>query len=390
MQRALLLAVLVVLAGCSSVPDRPGDAGPPAETVTDPATGSTTDAPRAETATPDRASPAGPATTDPDERASPATPTETTPDRTTVARSADNPWDDDTVTVGLETNGNDGVDYGGAFEGAVEYWNRNMRYADYAVDLEPVADAAEADLRIEMADTIENCGHKRNREILGCAPRYDRDESVDPPVVVTVVTGYRASSTRDVMIHELGHVLGVTHGEEPAEYMSPTETAYRTAQPNASERAYPWNTSSFAVYAQIDQLPAADRDAASAQVDHAIDYYREHATASDAIPDNVTVRRAENRSEANVIVRFPDDLPTGEDTGAGLKQAGRDTDGDGAIERYARATIMIADLDPEAMGWHVGYWFGRSFGLEESELPAPFRDASPLEKRGEWWTEAPD
>ncbi|MFW5984273.1 MAG: hypothetical protein ACOCRA_03660 [Halobacteria archaeon] len=65
---------------------------------------------------------------------------------------------------------------------------------------------------------------------------------------------------------------------------------------------------------------------------------------------------------------------------------GVDADGDGALERYDELRISLADVDDDAIGWHVGYWFGYGFGFEdESEWPAPFRDADYEDRRSDWW-----
>jgi hypothetical protein len=49
--------------------------------------------------------------------------------------------------------------------------------------------------------------------------------------------------------------------------------------------------------------------------------------------------------------------------------------------------VTLVGLDPDAVGWHVGYWLAYGLGAEaDAEKPPPFRDAGYAERRGRWWT----
>ncbi|MFB6179687.1 MAG: matrixin, partial [Halorientalis sp.] len=225
--------------------------------------------------------------------------------------------------------------------------------------------------------------------VLGCAPLLTDGTLTDPPESVRIEAGYNPASTEDIMIHEFGHVLGIEHGDPPTAYMQPSETVNVTAQPNATERAYPWKTTEFRLYAATDQLPKRDRADTRSQIQHAIDYYERIKDRDANVPSNITVQWADNRSDANVVVTFPDQLPTGNDRGSTLNQYGFDPDGDGAIEYYTNASIALANVDTDAVGWHVGYWFGQALGLETSELPRPLQHADARDRRSDWWTDPP-
>jgi hypothetical protein len=87
-----------------------------------------------------------------------------------------------------------------------------------------------------------------------------------------------------------------------------------------------------------------------------------------------------------VTVRFSDTAACGSGAGSCIATRGTDPDGDGAIERYTHARITLVNLDTDAVGWHVGYWFAAALGAaDDDEKPPPFRDASYRDRRSEWW-----
>ena len=395
MKRVLLVTLLVVLAGCSSLPGPANDGDAPTSVTDEPsgAAGSPT------TGTPGESSPTTEATPrDTAEEASTprvvvrtdeaSTATET-PTPTLDVQSADNPWGKDTVTVALVEGGHEEIDYAKSLSGALDYWNANTQYGDYTVRFVAIDDVDEADVRVEIRNSVESCGVEHSDRVLGCAPLLVTRTAADPPETVTIEAGYNPESTEEIMIHEFGHVLGIQHGEEPEQYMQPNETVYRTAQPNVSERGYPWRTTEFRFYAATEDLPEHERDDAREQVEHAIEYYERVKDEDDDVPENVTVEWADNRSDANVVVEFPETTASGDSGVSQLGGVGPDLDGDGSIEYYANITVSLADIDTEAVGWHTGNWFGQALGLNESTLPAPFRSDDPRDWRDDWWTESP-
>lgn len=403
MRQVLLVGVLLVLAGCTSMPG--GPASPADNTVTDagqPQTPADTPVETSDDITPapttegETTAPATAPTTaapTPAERERTSTTTEASGPTTATPepdiQQADNPWNQDTVRVALERNGHAEIDYERTLRSAIEYWNRNTRYGEYTVDFFYVADPDDADLHVEIRDSVEECGIENGSDVLGCAPLLVEGTRADVPVTVDIESGYNTESTEGIMIHEFGHILGIRHGEEPQEYMQPAETVYRVDQPNASERAYPWETTEFRFYAATDGLPKGEQDATRDQVGHVVDYYEHIKDEDDDVPSNISVGWTDTRSEANVVVSFPEDLPDGTDRGSSLSQFGFDPDGDGAIEYYENVSIAVADIDTDARGWHTGYWFGLALGIDEGDLPAPFQSASYEDRRSDWWTDAP-
>jgi hypothetical protein len=336
MWRALFVAALLVLAGCATEP--------PGATTTDRATDS-------------RALTTG----------------------ETIERP--NPWGTEQLTVTINNTANESRDFRPLVAESLDFWaNNSTRYAGYAIDFELDPNASDPDLVIEFVDSIEECANVTNPA--GCAPYVTADGGVSRPVTVEVVGSYTNNSTRLILKHELGHVLGLNHSTGPESVMAPTSQLETLPRTNATERRLPWNDSNFSVYLDPD---VSDRDEIRDQLDHALDYYA--AGANGTVPDNVSYEFVENRTDAEVVIEFGDDLPCrAGDSGSCGQVHGVDPDGDGALERYDRLRVTISDIDDEAVGWHVGYWLGYGFGFEdESDWPEPFRDASYDDRRSQWW-----
>ncbi|MFB6179440.1 MAG: hypothetical protein ABEI77_06920, partial [Halorientalis sp.] len=159
MKRVLLVVLVVAAAGCSSLPGQQPDSPTQSTDAGSPNTAGSsgvpsTGVPRADSGTD---------TTTPSPR-----PTETPP--TTVARTtatstpplnvqpADNPWGKDTVTVALVAGGHDEIDYQRTLSNALDYWNNHTQYGEYTVRFVTVRDIDQADIRVEIRESIDSCG----------------------------------------------------------------------------------------------------------------------------------------------------------------------------------------------------------------------------------------
>ncbi|WP_238392092.1 matrixin family metalloprotease [Halorussus amylolyticus] len=344
MWRPLLVAALLVLSGCATTGPELADSTTAAE--------SGGDAPTDRALTPEDADPS-------------------------------NPWGDSNLTVAVNNTANDSRNFHPLVETALDFWaNNSTEYVPYSVgyDLEP--NASDPDIVVRFVERIDSCANVT--DAAGCAPFVTAESGVSPPVSVEVAESYSNESTLLILKHELGHTLGLNHSAEPQSVMSPTSQLTTLPRPNATERDLPWDDSNFTVYV-ADETADGDADRLREQVGRALDYYA--GGANGTVPANVTAEFVTNRTDADVVVNASEELSCREaETGSCGEVRGTDPDGDGALEQYDELHVTLSDVDPDAVGWHVGYWLGYGFGFEdESEWPEPFRNATDDERQGEWW-----
>jgi hypothetical protein len=289
----------------------------------------------------------------------------------------DHPFAGETVTVTV-----DGTDRERALVAdGLAYWAENAdQYAGFGVDfrvLDPGSTPADGpDVRVTFVETVTNCDGEYSA---GCAPRLNASTSVDRPAGVQIQRGFANESTRLVVQHEIGHVLGLTHSDQPQSVMAHETTLATLPQPNATERAVPWNDSTVTVAIDNATVPADQRDAYADEVAYALAYIDEGADGT--VPSNVTLQRVSDPSTADITVAVGAD-GCRESAGSCLSVAGTDPDRDGAIETYTSAEIRLVDLDTDTVSWHVARQLSSLFGTDA--LPDRLAEASASDRRGAW------
>ena len=295
----------------------------------------------------------------------------------------DNPYREQTLTVALADEVGTDRDYAPLVQEALDYWEQHSEeYAGYPIEYELRPDAADPDVRVRFVESIDSCGHDGTQLTAGCAP-YVTDGPVNRPANVRIETGYDNASTVLLLQHEFGHTLGLSHDDAPQDVMSAQAKLYTLPQPDATDRALPWDSPDLTYAVDYDGVPPSERDATRRQVEAALGYVADSADGT--VPENVTFTRVSDPERANVTVRFADSDPCSEGDGSCGSLRGLDPDGDDALETYSQLSITVVGLDTEARGWHVGYWTARGFGLRGEELPAPLRSSDPDVRRSEWW-----
>jgi len=299
-----------------------------------------------------------------------------------VSSLPENPWGVETVTVGIEAPepGENVSDYRAFVADSVEYWNTNgHRYGEYQATFELDADAEDPDVVVRFTSTVRCRGEPG---WIGCAPLLDDTTVVDGRTTVLINSEYDEATIGRTVKHEFGHLLGIRHGEAPMPLMETNDSTAVRVESNAENRSNPWREDVIEVYVATDGLTEQRATVVGRQVGQALAYYDRGAEG--VVPEHVTFRRTDSRSDAEVVVLFREESRCREGAGSCAEIDGVDTDGDGAVEYYSGSTIVLSNVAGEAVGWHVGYWMGEAMGASSrEELPPPFRTGT--NRTGDWW-----
>ncbi|MYL68116.1 matrixin family metalloprotease [Halorubrum distributum] len=214
---------------------------------------------------------------------------------------------------------------------ATGYWERtDERYLGYPVEYERVDDADgadDADIVLRF-DRVERCGVEETNETryFGCA-----DLLVDEPrtpMTATVDPRLSDAEMNATIIHELGHVQGLEHGEEPAGLMSATSTL-ATHQP-------------VKVHLRADD--GAVTGPVEDEVAAALDYFagRDDLAGS----DRFAWEFVDSAREAHVQITYD------ERGDVCFADGGGSCTVDG--EYYGQEDVRLEELDEEVVAWHVG------------------------------------
>ncbi|GGN90828.1 MULTISPECIES: matrixin [Haloarcula] len=290
------------------------------------------------------------------------------------------PFANETVTVAVDGTARERA----LAADGLAYWEANApEYAGFTVDFR-VLESGETptegppDVEITFVETVTDCGESDYSA--GCAPRLTASTRVDRPAEVSIRRGFADESTRLIVEHEVGHLLGLRHGDPPRDVMRHQRTLATLPRPNASERPVPWNDTTLTVAVRNESLSAEERAAYREEVAYALAYVTEGADG--AVPSNVSVELVAAPEDADVVVGPVASSECRSDAGSCLLVEGADPDRDGAIETYTRAEILLVDLDTEATSWHVARQLLGVLG--DDGLPARLTDASYEQRRGAW------
>lgn len=193
----------------------------------------------------------------------------------------------------------EGEDITPVVQEAIAYWNENNEQypAAFQKRFEFRENASNPDVLVRYRSSV-SCEIPESN---GCAPivssKRDAEDSSKPLVVqVSASQTENRLMAKRTLIHEFGHLLSVSHCEEPRSRMGcPQSTA--PVGPTWDERRYPFNTTELRVY--------VDTDGASDPMEATVDRSLEAATAGEMedVPSSVTFQRVDQPWKSHITIR---------------------------------------------------------------------------------------
>jgi hypothetical protein len=148
---------------------------------------------------------------------------ESSADRATddeTATPGTHPLADRTATVTVERVEADRDRLERLLREAIAFWNdTHPQYLEYTTTLEYQADAEEPAILVSEVPAIEECGIHDSGKFAGCATYLTAGSEESLPAEVRLAPDASDWLYRTVIKHELGHVLGLGHDDEPATIM---------------------------------------------------------------------------------------------------------------------------------------------------------------------------
>lgn len=342
----MLLVVCLSLAGCAEMASDSDAGATPASTITE-----------APTPTPTPS----PVSTEAESRMSTPEPVD-----------PDNPYGKPDLVVRVNDSSSRDVNRTAVILSAQSYWEGNASsYAGYDVTFRVEESTTDPDVEIRLVDSIPDCGVESDPEnvTLGCAP-VPRG-TAPTPVVIWVVNDFTAASTEAILKHELGHALGVDHGQEPATVMSERQVAY----PATLEYAYH----------VVEDTDRHHPGAVNRQLAGAEEFLE--TGGGGTIASDVTVREVDDGAEADLTVVLTDDERACPDGGVVCTEGDWSClDGGDCAGRESGVTLTLRQIKTEAIGWVVAYELFDAVASEGGALDWPTElDGDETDTTKTWW-----
>lgn len=140
------------------------------------------------------------------------------------SQSSSHPLAGETQIVGITDESTTEQDLVTNTTRALDFWEENSnQYAGFEVSFELDENRDDPDISIVYADTPRGCDEIEgtSKRVMGCAPYIKEQSRIERPVTARVVAGTRHPERILVTTkHELGHMLGLGHTDQPQQIMS--------------------------------------------------------------------------------------------------------------------------------------------------------------------------
>lgn len=235
------------------------------------------------------------------------------------------------------------------------WWTENSwDYAGYPVNLSQIDDQDSADIIVTFEESPIQCGiGPHTGTVLGCAPL--NEHRAEQPSEITIAIDQATPESIITVKHELGHVFGLTHDDDPGYVM---DDLY--GQTNRH-----WDN--ITVY--IDGSTANEER----QIGHALDFYADGAHDTLDNPPSFTI--VGNKADAVIVVGFDSSYDCN-----GFATCSYDT------AYLSQNAVLITDHRSQYAGWYfassIAPWFYDDTADEPEILDS---DQSARVAGSNWW-----